>query len=452
MENKEPMETSVSEGTNEKEKNPVKTSGSKGVSRRTLFKGLAAAGWGVAYLASNKQAVAGSYRLLDIGDLSETQLIEMYTQMLQIRWFDRTVADGMLTKRGYRAYGHFACGQEAVSVGCMMALVNKGPYPDWMAGTHRSHAHALAKGADLKKMAAEIHMKAAGTNKGYGGSMHIMQADVGMMAESGIVGGGQIPAAGAAFGLKAAGKGQVSVCMGGDGHMNSPWTMPALMESAKFKLPFIYLIENNGYQASNPIEKCNPHLTEYVSVARGCNVPGEVVDGQSVLEVYSVVKRAVARARAGEGPTFIEAKTYRYYSHFGTGGAKPGVMGAFGLSYRSDREVRHWLAKDPIDIHKNTLVNMGVLSADDASRIEKEQKQFVVEAFDWAEKQPNPIGSDGINNVFSGGPSIMPRQLADCPLYDGHNGKLAVDAIAASMRSAVPYKDKEQHVDDEQIV
>lgn len=385
------------------------------LSRRHFIGSLAAGGVGVAVLSSAVNvAKADSFYDFNVTDLSSKQLIDMYRQMLEIRWYDRTVADKQSGERGFRGYGHFACGQEAVSVGVCMALKKT----DWIQGNHRSHAHALAKGADLKKMAAEITFKATGTNKGYGGSMHIMQKGVGMMGEDGVVGPGGVMGAGAAFGLKSKGKKQVAVTFGGDGHMTSPYFYTALMNAAKFKLPFIYVIENNGYEISQSIQKCHPHITDYTSVAKGIGVPGFVVDGQSVLNVYAVMKKAVARARAGEGATFIEAKTFRYYDHFGAAGVKPGRLGAYGLSYRSDREMRHWMAKDPLDIHKNTLINWGVFTAAQAGKIEAKAKRDVEAAFKFADRSPTPKPEDGLKHVFVEGPKVLPRQLANCPLFE----------------------------------
>ncbi len=224
-------------------------------------------------------------------------------------------------------------------------------------------------------------------------------------------------AAGAAAALKARGKGRVALCFGGDAHSTTPYFHIALNEAATHRLPFIYVIENNQY-----LDAHVQHISECINVrdiadmAAAYNIPGHVVDGQDALEVYNAVKGAVDRAEAGDGPTLIEAKTYRYYDHFGARGAKPGVMGAFGLGYRSDREVRSWMARDPIVKHRKTLISWGILTEVEADEFEARVKKEIEDAFEWADKQPVPKAEDGLKNVFVEG-TVLPRQLADCPLW-----------------------------------
>lgn len=395
-----------------------------GVSRRNFLKGLAAAGAGMAFISGGLKLVrADSYGPFEAAGLSDEQLIEMQRKMLQIRWYERTVADKMLTVRGFRGYGHFACGQEGVAVGVCSAL-NK---DDYILGTHRSHHHAIAKGADIPKLAAEITFKATGTNRGFGGSMHLLQRDVGMLGEDGVVGPGGVLGAGAAFGIKARGTRQVAVTFGGDAHLTSPYFQCALHNAMKYQLPFIYVIENNGYQIAQPFRGpaymepdrrwgCQTYLESHVEVARGYRVPAATVDGMSVLTVYNRMKEAVDHARAGEGPALIEAKCYRYYDHFGVAGARPGVMGAFGLGYRADAELNHWLARDPIVIHRRTLIDLGVLTEADADQLEADVKDEIAEAFEFADESPVPNAEDGIKYVYREG-LVSPRQLPECPLY-----------------------------------
>jgi len=359
-------------------------------------------------------AKADSYREFDAQDLSNEKLLDMYTKMLKIRWYDRTCMDRALTVPNFRATGcHWSPGQEGVSVGIMSCL-NK---DDWMAGNHRSHGHALAKGADLWKMAAEITTKAAGTNSGFGGTMHIMTQEVGMLGEDGVVGPGAGYAAGAAYAIRARGTKQVVVAFGGDAHMVTPYFNMACHNAARFKLPFIYVIEANGYQINTPFE-ISTHLKSATAITKAYEFPGVTVDGQSCLNVYSVMKTAVERARAGEGPTLIEAKTYRYYAHNGVAGAKAGRLGAFDLPYRSNKELLFWLNKDPIEIHKNTLVSWGVVTKDRAEEINLQVKKEVEDAFDWADTQPVPKAEDATKYAFAKvEPYVLPRQLGNCPLY-----------------------------------
>jgi len=383
--------------------------------RRTFLKAFAGAGAAVS-LSSQFSWANG-----EIGfwakDLSDEKLKEMFTSILRIRWHERTQADKMLTDPKYRGYNHFYAGQEAVAVGVCSALRNKGRFEeiDLVYSTHRPSGHALAKGVDLKKMAAENDFRATGLNNGYAAEMHIADKSVGFMGADGMIGPGLVMAAGSAFGIRARGSKQVSVVFGGDGTYATPAFHGALNNATLLKLPFIYVLENNLYHQYAHYSYSCP-MKDIADAARTYGIPGKVVDGQDVLQVYNAAKEAVERARAGEGPTLIEAKTYRYYNHWGAPGAKPGVLGAFGYdplaisSFRPEREVRAWLARDPVDICRKTLINWGVLDGPKADAIEAAVKKEVKEAFEWADKQPLCKPEDGLKNVFVEG-SVPARQF-----------------------------------------
>lgn len=192
------------------------------------------------------------------------------------------------------------------------------------------------------------------------------------------------------------------VAFGGDGSTSQGWLWSGLRNAAKYKLPVIYVIENNGYEISIPTEAVLP-VRDLAQYSQSVDVPGEVVDGMDVLAVYSVMKRAVERARNGEGPTFIEAKTYRFYDHAGMAGAKPGVLGAFGLPYRSDAEVRAWIAKDPIVRMRNYLIANGTLTADQADKMEADAKQAVADSIEFARQSPDPADDAALEHVYATG-------------------------------------------------
>jgi len=376
------------------------------VSRRSFMKGLTAAGAGLAFFSGGLSKLAGATGGYWPGDLSKDQLIDMYTRMMRIRWFERTIIDSMLSVKGYRGYAHSYAGQEAVAVGVCSALRKD----DYVFGNHRSHGHCIAKGADIKKMMAEIDFRATGSCKGYGGSMHVADVSVGVMGADGIVGPGAVFAAGAAYGIKVRRTDQVAVVFGGDGQANTPWFHVAMNEAANFDLPFIYVLENNLYQIWVKYTDTTS-LRDLADRAKGYGMPGRVVDGQDVLAVHNVMKEAVDRARAGKGPTLIEAKTYRYYDHMGMAGAKPGELGAFKLDYRPDNELRAWLAKDPIVLHRRVLVANGILSEAEASSLEEKVKGEVKEAFNFAMSSPMCTPEDGLKNVYATG-TVLPRQMA----------------------------------------
>jgi pyruvate dehydrogenase E1 component alpha subunit len=350
-------------------------------------------------------------------DLSDEKLIDMYRTILKIRWFDRTVVDKMLTEPGYRGYNHMYPGQEAVATGVCANLNNSGSIEevDYVFSTHRPTGHAVAKGVDIRKMAAEYEFRATGLNGGYAGEMHISDPSVGFMGADGMIGPGHVIAAGAAFGIRARGSKQVSVVFGGDGTYATPHFHSALNNAALLKLPFVYVLENNLYHQYAHYSYSVP-MKDIADAAKTYRIPGVVVDGQDVMQVYNAAKNAVDRARAGEGPTLIEAKTYRYYNHWGAPGAKAGELGAFGYdplaitSFRPEREVRAWMQRDPVDIARKTLIDWEILDEAKAGEIEDAIKTEVKEAFAWADQQPLATPEDGLKNVFVEG-SVLARQF-----------------------------------------
>jgi pyruvate dehydrogenase E1 component alpha subunit len=289
-------------------------------------------------------------------------------------------------------------GQEAIAVGVCSALKRD----DYIASNHRGHGHLIAKGGDLRLMLAEIRHKATGYCKGYGGSLHITDLRLGILGMNGIVGASHLFAAGAAYGIKVKGTDQVAVSFGGDGSIQGNFFSSAANAAAAWKLPWIGVLENNGFQIWVRASEVYG-ITDLAQRAAGYGLEGRVVDGNDVLAVHNVAKYAVEKARAGNGPTLIECKTYRWYDHYGAGGARVGVDGAFGLGYRSDRELRDWMAKDPIPRFRRFLVNEGVLTEPRAEDLVAEVKQAVEDAAQFAQEQPVPQPEDGLLNVFATG-------------------------------------------------
>jgi TPP-dependent pyruvate/acetoin dehydrogenase alpha subunit len=404
--------------TDTKTTSPSKPQGAPALSttRRTFLKGVAGAGAAISLGATLARAQG------EIGfwakDLPNDKLVEMYSTILRIRWHERTMVDRMASDPNYRGYNHFYAGQEAVAVGVCSTLRNTGRFDevDLIFSTHRPTGHAIAKGIDLKRMAAENDFRATGLNKGYAAEMHISDKSIGFMGADGMIGPGPVIATGAAFGIRARGSKQVVVNFGGDGTYATPGFHSSLNNAALLKLPFVYVLENNLYHQYAHYSLSCP-MKDIADAARTYRIPGVVVDGQDVFQVYNVAKEAVERARAGQGPTLIEAKTYRYYNHWGAPGVKAGQLGAFGYdplaitSFRPEREVRAWMQRDPVDICRNTLINWGVLDKAKSESIEEQVKKEVKEAFEWADKQPLCKPEDGLKNVFVEG-SVPARQLA----------------------------------------
>ena len=372
--------------------------GSGQISRRNFVRSLGAIGAGTVFLSSGavKRAKAQDGSSPARG-LSAEQLTAMYTDMLKIRFWETKVKD-LILQGGFRGVAHLYVGEEAIAVGVCRALRKE----DYIASTHRGHGHLIAKGGDLRLMLAEITHKATGSCKGYGGSMHITDMSLGILGMNGIVGSSHLMAAGAAYGIKVKGTDQVAVSFGGDGSLQNSFFSSGANAAAAWKLPWIGIIENNGYQIW--VRATDVYgITDLARRAEGFGIRGHVVDGNDVLAVYEAAKQAVEEARAGDGPTVIECKTYRWYDHYGVSGAKIGVDGAFGLGYRSDAELRGWMAKDPIARFRELLVSEKVLTDQKADEIVAEVRQAVEHAASFADAQPVPKPEDGLLNVFAAG-------------------------------------------------
>ena len=370
----------------------------KVVSRRTFIQGLGAMGVGsIFFSAGTTRQAKGQNVPTYIDGLSAEQFTTMYTDMLKIRLWETRIKDLML-QGGFRGVAHLYVGEEAIAVGVCSALRRD----DYIASTHRGHGHLIAKGGDLKKMLAEITHKATGYCKGYGGSLHITDMSLGILGMNGIVGASHLLGAGAAYGIKVKGTDQVVVSFGGDGSIQGSFFTSAANSAATYKLPWISIIENNQYQIW---VRCSDvyAIKDLARRADGYGIEGRVVDGNDVLAVYDVAKYAVEKARAGGGPTVIECKTYRWYDHYGMRGAKIGRDGAFGLGYRSDRELREWMAKDPIPRFRRFLLDEKVLTEERADEIARQVEQAVEDAAAFAKAQPVPKPEDGLSNVFAEG-------------------------------------------------
>jgi pyruvate dehydrogenase E1 component alpha subunit len=369
-----------------------------GISRRTFVGSVGGIGAAAVFLSSGfPRRAAAQYGPSHSDDLTAEQLTAMYADMLKIRLWESKVKD-LILQGGFRGVAHLYVGEEAVAVGVCKALRKD----DYIASNHRGHGHLIAKGGDLGRMLAEITHKATGYCKGYGGSLHITDIGLGILGMNGIVGASHLFAAGAAYGIKVKGTDQVAVSFGGDGSIQGNFFSSAANSAATWKLPWIGVIENNGYQIS--VRAADVYaIADLARRAEGYGIEGRVVDGNDVLAVYSAAKRAVEKARTGGGPTIIECKTYRWYDHYGAGGAKIGQDGAFGLGYRSDRELRDWMAKDPIKRFREFLLAERILTAEQATEILGQVRKAVEDAAAFAAAQPVPKPEDGLRNVFAEG-------------------------------------------------
>jgi pyruvate dehydrogenase E1 component alpha subunit len=317
--------------------------------------------------------------------MEKEKLIWMYRQMVRIRQFETRVAE-LFAQGRIPGFVHLYIGEEATAVGACANLRQD----DFITSTHRGHGHCLAKGGDMKLMMAELFGKETGYCKGKGGSMHIADVDMGILGANGIVGGGLSIAPGAGLSAKLRGTDQVTVCFFGDGASNQTTFHEGLNLASIWKLPVIFICENNQYGISLHQSK-HQRIADVADRAVAYGIPGVVVDGNDVMAVYEAVAEAVKRARAGEGPTLIEAKTYRWRGHFE---GDPTV-------YRSEKEVEEWKQRCPIARFKKHLLEMGLASEADLAQIDAEVAEEVEAAVRFAEESPLPKPEEALEDVYA---------------------------------------------------
>jgi len=319
---------------------------------------------------------------------TKAQERETYRRMQSIRQFEENAQRLYLAGKVPGAC-HCSIGQEAAIVGACMALRDD----DYIVGTHRSHGHPIGKGAKLDPLMAELMGRTTGICKGRGGSMHLADGGVGILGESAIVGGGIPLAAGAGLSAQVRGTDQVALSFFGDGASNQGTFHETLNMAAVWKLPVIFFCENNRYAITTSVAKSHAQ-PDIAKRAAGYAIPGVIVDGQDVVAVYEATRTAVERARRGEGPTLIEAKTYRFDEH------QVG-LNIIGEPYRPDAEVQHYIKnQDPLEIFKKVLQKNGWSEAD-ISAVEKEVTAAVAHSIEFAEASPLPDISEVYEHMYS---------------------------------------------------
>lgn len=318
-------------------------------------------------------------------ELSKELLIDMYRRMLRIREFELAAMD--LFKRGQvKGAVHPYIGQEASGVGVCTALRRD----DLIAGTHRSHGHNIAKGADTAKMMAEILGKETGYCQGRGGSMHIAAFETGSLGALAVVGSGIPLAVGAALAFKLRGEDRVAVPFTGEAGSNTGNWHESLNMASVWNLPVIFVLENNHYGVSTNIEDA-AHVKDLSVRAAAYGIPGVRVDGFDVLAVYKVAEEAVARARRGDGPTLIVTEAYRFEGHYA---GEPEV-------YRNRSEVEEYRKYDPIPRFRTYLLDNGKATATELDADEAEMKQEITDAVKFAKESPAPDPSTAMDYIYA---------------------------------------------------
>jgi pyruvate dehydrogenase E1 component alpha subunit len=287
---------------------------------------------------------------------------------------------------------HLCAGQEAVAVGAIAAL----RADDAITSTHRGHGHAIAKGQDINTMMAELLAKETGVCRGRGGSMHMADVTLGSLGANGVVSGGIPLSVGAGLSIRLRGTDQVCICFFGDGASNEGAFHESINMAAVWKLPVIYLCENNQYGMSMSLKRANS-AADIADRAAGYGIPGETVDGMDPLAVYEAVGRAVEHARSGQGPSLINALTYRYYGHSKSDKQR----------YRSREEVEAWRAKDPIPAFRDRLAAAGVLAESEAAAIEAQAQKTIEDSIAWGDAGPEPSVEHLTDDVYADEPAVL---------------------------------------------
>ena len=315
------------------------------------------------------------------------QWLLMYRQMLTIRLFEEQVNE-LYTSAKMPGLAHLYSGQEAVAVGVCQALRRD----DYITSTHRGHGHCLAKGAAVDKMFAELLGKAAGYCRGKGGSMHIADQDMGNLGANAIVGGSAALATGAALSSKMRGSDQVTVCYFGDGALGQGVLYEAMNMASLWKLPVIYVCENNLYTEYTPIGETA--AGEISARPKAFGIHTEEVDGQDVLTVYATAQQLVARARRGEGPAFLLCNTYRYYGHH-VGDIQRGY-------YRSKEEEQEWRThRDPLKLLSARLIEQHIVKATIFEEIEQQVQADIAAGVAFALNAPFPDPDEVDQHVYA---------------------------------------------------
>jgi len=317
-------------------------------------------------------------------------LLNLYKTMLKIRICEESLVEPILEGK-IKTPCHLYSGEEAIATGICAALRKD----DYIFGNHRSHGHYLAKGGDLNEMVAEIYCKETGCSRGRGGSMHLIYPEVGFLGAAPIVAGTISLAVGAALSSKIKGQDKVTVSFFGDGASGEGVLHECLNFSALKRLPIIFVCENNLYSTHMPICECRPNPYIY-KLALPFGIKSFRVDGNDVLKVYEIAKKAVELCRNGNGPVFIECITYRLRGHVGPDDNIQGVH----TDIRPKKEVEKWIKKDPIKRFERFLYKNKVISKEEAEKIRKSIEKEVKDAHIFSNHSHSPKKEEVMRYVF----------------------------------------------------
>jgi pyruvate dehydrogenase E1 component alpha subunit len=319
--------------------------------------------------------------------LSKDTLIGLYRTMLRIRLFEEKIVE-LYPAQEMMTPVHLYIGQEAVAAGVISNLKKK----DYIFSNHRSHGHCIAKGSDFKGIMAELYGKKTGCSKGKGGSMHLVDVERGILGTTAIVGAGIPMAVGTALASQMKGDGLVTVAFFGDGAADEGVFHESLNFASLKKLPVVFVCENNFYATNSPL-KARHSTCHIAGSSPAYNMPGVCVDGNDPVRVYNEAEGAVKRARRGDGPTLIEANTYRWKGHVGP-------ETDFEKGSRPKKELLEWMERCPIKSFEELLKKGSVMSEEDMAREKRDIERELDEAVDFAKKSPWPKTEELLKDLY----------------------------------------------------
>ncbi len=315
--------------------------------------------------------------------------LSLYHHMLRVRMVEEKIAE-LYPEQEMRCPVHLCIGQEAIAAGVCANLLKK----DYLFSSHRSHGHYLAKGGDLKQMLAEIYGKATGCSKGKGGSMHLVDLSVGILGTTPIVAGIIPIATGAAFGTKMKGDNNVTVVFFGDAATEEGVFFESLNFASLKKLPVLFICENNFFSVYSPLSVRQPKERDNLSLVKSLGIKAEKGDGNNVIEVYELAKKAVTNIRKGKGPYYLEFETYRWREHCG-----PNFDNDLG--YRTEKDFLKWEKKCPIDSFERRLIKDDILSSSRIKSFKQSLHAEINDAVCFAKNSPYPESKEMLSDVHA---------------------------------------------------
>ena len=318
-------------------------------------------------------------------DISREKLLQIYLIMTTIREFEKRSFTEVTSRQIFGGM-HSSIGQEAVSAGIGANLTPR----DYLGSTHRGHGHCIAKGVEPRIMMAELFGRTGGSNRGKGGSMHIAYMDTGMLGANAIVGASLPLAVGAALKAQYRNEDRVAVAFFGDGASNQGIVHESMNLAAIWKLPVLFVCENNLYAESTPV-KYAVSVENIADRAAAYNMPGVTVDGMDAFAVYEQASKLIQQARSGHGPALLEGKTYRYRGHASLDNPR---------DYRTAEEEEYWIQRDPIVQFQQRVLNDKVLAQDDLTAIDQQVATMMDEAVTFADESPEPEVSELLTDVY----------------------------------------------------